>query len=59
MADLTSKGPLTQSAPEGKRKTMTMVIMMMMMMVMMIMMIMMIMMMMMMMTVPPGGRVQL
>ena len=41
MADLTPKGPLTQSAPEGGRKTMTMVIMMMMMMMIMIMMIMM------------------
>ena len=41
MADLTTKGPLTQSAPEGGRKTMTMVIMMMMMKMMIIMMIMM------------------
>ena len=38
MADLTLKGPYTQSAPEGGRKTMTIVIMMMMMMMMMIMM---------------------
>ena len=45
MADLTLKGPLKQLAPEGGRKTMTMVIMMMMMMMMMIMLIMMIMMM--------------
>ena len=42
MADLTTKRPLTQSAPEGGRKTMTMVIIIMMMMIMMIMMMMMI-----------------
>ena len=35
MADLTPKGPLTQLAPEGGRKTTKMVIMMMMMMMMM------------------------
>ena len=42
MADLTPKGPLTQSAPEGERKTMTIVTMMMMMMMMMIMLILMV-----------------
>ena len=55
MADLTPKGPLTQSAPEGGRKTMTMVIMMMMMMMMMIMMIMMMKMMIIMCFLHPKG----
>ena len=55
MADLTPKGPLTQSAPEGGRKTMTMVIMMMMMMMMMIMMIMMMTMMIIMCFLHPKG----
>jgi hypothetical protein len=40
VADLTPKGPEAQSAPEGGRKTMTMVIMMMMMMMMMMIMMM-------------------
>ena len=55
MADLTPKGPLTQLAPEGGRKTMTMVIMMMMMMMMMIMMIMMMKMMIIMCFLHPTG----
>ena len=55
MADPTPKGPLTQSAPEGGRKTMTMVIMMMMMMIMMIMMIMMMKMMIIMCFLHPKG----
>ena len=55
MADLTPKGPLTQLAPEGGRKTMTMVIMMMMMMMMMIMMIMMMTMMIIMCFLHPKG----
>ena len=38
MADLPPKGPQTQSAPEGGRKTMTIVMMMVMMMIMMMMM---------------------
>ena len=43
MADLSPKGPQTQSAPEGGRKTRTMVMMMMMMMMMMMIMMMMMM----------------